>query len=81
MDVPVDARPIVEFGVDGREDVRAQGWRHDRLDGLVEDKREEHFVDVVGEGWKREGIGVGFDEVEKKGWRRRDRVDHGLSYW
>ena len=47
MDVPVDARPIVEFGVDGREDVRAQGWRHDRLNGLVEDKREKHFVDVV----------------------------------
>ena len=53
MDVPVDACSVLELRVDRRKDVRAQGRRHERLDGLVEDKREKDFVDVIGEGWKR----------------------------
>lgn len=50
MNVPVDARAETEFRVDRWEETGAQHRRDEGLDGLVKDKREQDFVNMIGKG-------------------------------
>ena len=47
MDIPIDTCSEAEILIDGREEVSAQDWRDERLDGLIKDKCEQDFVDVI----------------------------------
>ena len=47
MHIPVDARPRLQIRIDVREKVGREDGRGEGLDGLVENKREDYFVDMI----------------------------------
>ena len=67
MDVPVYACAACEVLVSMGEEVGAYEGRDDGLDGLVEERCEEDFVDVVGKGGELEACYVGVGEGEEVG--------------
>jgi len=76
MDVPVDARATIELWIDVGKEEGGEDGRHNRLSGLVEEKGEDNFVNVIGERGQVERLGVRLYEVDEKGRRWLDRVEH-----
>ena len=59
MDVPVDPCPSVEAGVDVGEEAGGKPWREAGVDEVVEQKGEEHLVDMEGQRCEVEVFGDG----------------------
>ena len=80
MDVPVEARALVEGIVDLGERGTRQGGRQEVEDKVVPEEAECDLMCVVWQGAQRELFGKGSGEVHEEGWGR-DRVTHGGGEW
>lgn len=76
MDIPVESSPSIQLGIVVREEDRRQPWRQDRVDELVKGEGENHFMDVLGEGWTAQAESERLGEAPQPCWRRPEGVEH-----